>query len=125
MSLDVRRQRVEAHRVVFDEASIEKPFVDDHVHHRERERRVRARAKDDQFVRVPAAFGLADVDGDDVGPARACRGDVACGVGLARDVGGPHDDELAVGAHVFLRADLERAGEAQSVRAEAPAIDRA
>jgi hypothetical protein len=115
---DVGGERVEPQRVIRHEGGVVTPFGDDHVHHRQRERRIGARPDPDHLVGLRGGLGLADVDGRDVGAAVARRREVAAGVGLAREIGAPEQDEIRVRAHVLLRIGLEHPREPEPEGAE-------
>ena len=86
--------------------------------------RVGAGPDPDHLVRLRRRLGLPDVDGHDVGAAAARRREVAAGVGLAREVGPPEQDQIGMRAHVLLRIRLEHTRQAESEGAEPPADHR-
>jgi hypothetical protein len=121
---DMPGEFVEAQGVRGDELGVVEPFADDHLHHGEGQRRVRAGADQHDFVRLGRGFGLADVDYHDPGAALFRRQHMPRGVGLARQVGAPQHDQLRIRPHVLLGVDLQGAGEAETEPAEAPADHR-
>ena len=66
---DVAGQDIEAHRVAGHELAVPQILRHDHVHQRERERGIAARAHDEGLVGLGGGLGLPDVDRDDGGAA--------------------------------------------------------
>ena len=118
------REFAEAERVVGDEIAIVELFADDHLHHRKRQRGIRSRPDQHDFVGLRSGLCISDIDGDDPGTTLLSGHKMPRCVGLAGEIGSPHDDQLGMRPHVFLGVDLERAGEANAKAAEAPADHR-
>ncbi len=121
VAAEVDDEVVQTHGVRRGELAIVEALGEDHVQHAQGQRRVRARTDAQDLVGLRGRLGVAHVHRDHVGAAPLRRGQMPAGIGLAREVRAPEDDEGRVGAHVLLGVGLEHAGEPQAESAQAPA----
>ncbi len=117
----VRRQLVEPDGVSGHEIPVVQFLGNNHVHHGQRQVRVRPGTEDVHVVGLRRRFRVADVHGDHPGAAALGGEEVPGRVGLAGQVGPPQNDQAGVRAHVLLGVGFQHTGQPGAEGPQAPA----
>jgi hypothetical protein len=114
---------VEPDRVPGHEVAVEQSLLDDHLHHRQSQRRVGPRAEEHDLVRQSCRLGLAHVDHDDVRPPPLCGVEMASACSVDWPGSRPRAGSARSARPCPPWCSSPAPGQAETEGAEAPADD--